>query len=307
MNRVLATGVLLTLLGTAPASAQSPASQQAQQVFPTPRAAVDALLEACKNNDSAALVRMLGARYREQIEKTDDAEERQHRRDFHTKAQAHLALDEQPDKAVLVVGPDHWPLPVPLVKEAAGWRFDTEAGIEELQARRIGANELAVIEACYEFPRLQADYAAVDRDSDEVREYAQKLASSDGQRDGLYWERDAASSERPSPLEALLPDYFADVKDSKPGTPYMGYYFRILTRQGANPPGGAYDYVINGNMIAGYALVAWPADYRTSGIMTFVISHQGKLLEKDLGPDTARLVEALVEYSPDQTWEPVKP
>ena len=126
-------------------------------------------------------------------------------------------------------------------------------------------------------------------------------------RDGLYWERNAASNERPSPLEALLPDYFIGLKKNKPGTPYMGYYFKILARQGANPPGGKYDYVINGNMIAGFAMVAWPADYRASGVMTFVISHHGKLLEKDLGPDTAKVVEAMTEYNPDKTWTLVRP
>ena len=300
--------LLLASLGATTVGAQSPASQPAQQVFSTPRAAVDALLAACKDNDSAALVRMLGARYGEQLKRIDDAEERQHRQAFYDKAQAHLKIDQQEDaKAILVIGRELWPVPIPLVKEAAGWRFDTDAGLEELLARRIGENELAVIEVCQEYVRMQVDYAAVDRDSDEVREYAQQFVSSPGKHDGLYWERDAAANERPSPLEALLPDSFGDVKNCKPGVPHMGYYFKILTRQGGNPPGGKYDYVINGNMIAGFALVAWPADYRASGVMTFVISHQGKLFEKDLGPDTAKLVEAMTEYNPDKTWELVKP
>jgi hypothetical protein len=293
-------------LGAATAYAQTPASKPVQEIFATPRAAVDALLEACKNNDSAALVRMLGERFGEQLKKIDDAEERQHRLDFYRKAQAHQKIEEQGDgKAILVIGRELWPMPIPLVKEAAGWRFDTDAGMEELLARRIGQNELAVIEVCQEYVRMQVDYAAVDRDGDEVREYAQQFVSTPGKRDGLYWERDA--NERPSPLEALLPDSFGEVKDTKPGAPRMGYYFKLLTRQGANPPGGKYDYVINGNMIGGFALVAWPADYRASGVMTFVISHQGKLFEKDLGPDTAKLVEAMTEYDPDKTWELVAP
>ncbi|MEW6250890.1 MAG: DUF2950 domain-containing protein [Planctomycetota bacterium] len=297
-------GVVLAAVGTATVSAQTPASQPAQQVFPTARAAVDALLEACKNNDSPALVRMLGARYGEQIKKIDDAEERQHRLDFYKKAQAHLKIEEQGDaQAVIVIGRELWPVPVPLVKEAAGWRFDTDAGMQELLARRIGENELAVIEVCHEYVRMQVDYAAADRDGDEVREYAQQLVSTAGKRDGLYWEREVNG--RPSPLEALLPDSFGHVKDAKPGAPHMGYYFKVLARQGANPPGGKYDYVINGNMIAGFALVAWPADYRASGVMTFVISHQGKLFEKDLGPDTTKLVEAMTDYNPDKTWTAV--
>jgi hypothetical protein len=301
-------GAFLAMFGAATLEAQTPASQPAQQVFPTPRAAVDALLASCKDNDSAALVRMLGERYGEQLKRIDDNEERQHRKVFYEKAQAHLAMQENGDaKATLVIGRDLWPVPIPLVKEAAGWRFDTDAGLDELLARRIGENELAVIEVCHEYVRMQVDYAAVDRDGDEVREYAQQLVSTAGKRDGLYWERDVAVNERASPLEALLPDSFGGVKNCKLGTPHMGYYFKILTRQGPNPPGGKYDYVINGNMIAGYALIAWPADYRASGVMTFVISQQGKLLERDLGPDTAKLVEAMTEYDPDKTWELVKP
>jgi hypothetical protein len=300
--------LLAAILSTAIAGGQVPDSQPTQQVFPTPQAAVDTLLKACKDDDSAALVRMLGKRYGEQLKRVDDGDERRYRQAFYDKAQAHLSVEKRgDDKAVLVVGRELWPVPIPLVKEAAGWRFDTDAGLEELQARRIGENELAVIDVCYEYVRMQTDYAAADRDGDEVREYAQKLVSTAGKRDGLYWERDVAANERPSPLEALLPDSFGDVKDSKPGSPHMGYYFKILVHQGANPPGGKYDYVINGNMIAGFALVAWPADYRASGVMTFVISHQGKLLEKDLGPDTAKLVEAMAEYNPDKTWELVKP
>ncbi|MDM8008386.1 MAG: DUF2950 domain-containing protein [Phycisphaerae bacterium] len=308
INRGYIGMLLAAIFGTAIAGGQTPDSKPAQQVFPTTQAAVDTLLEACKDNSSAALVRMLGDRYGEQLKRIDDAEERQHRRAFYDKAQAHLEIEKQEDaKVILIVGRELWPLPIPLVKEAAGWRFDTDAGLEELQARRIGENELAVIDVCHEFVRMQTDYAAVDRDGDEVREYAQRIVSTAGKRDGLYWERDAAAHERPSPLEALLPDSFGDVKDSKPGAPRMGYYFKILTRQGANPPGGKYDYIINGNMIAGFAMVAWPADYRASGVMTFVISHQGKLSQKDLGPDTAKLVEAMTEYNPDKTWELVKP
>lgn len=306
MIRYTQIGVLLAVAMVASTSAQSPVSQPAQQFFPTPRAAVDALLAACKDNDSAALVSMLGDRYREQLKRIDDAEERQHRLDFYHKAQAHQQIDEQGDsKAVLVIGRELWPVPIPLVKEPAGWRYDTDAGLDELMARRIGENELAVIDVCHEYVRMQADYAAVDRDGDDVREYAQQFISAASLRDGLYWVRE--ESERPSPLEALLPDSFGEIKNAVPGAPRMGYHFKILTRQGANPSGGKYDYAINGNMIAGFALVAWPADYRASGVMTFVISHQGKLFEKDMGPDTAKLVAAMAEYDPDESWESVTP
>lgn len=295
---------LAIMLGAAIASAQAPTSGPAQQVFPSPKAAADALLDACKNNDTAALIGMLGERYRAQAEKIDDAEERQHRRDFYDKAQTLLKIEPQGDaKAVLIVGRELWPVPIPLVKEAAGWRFDTDAGFEEMLARRVGENELIAIEVCHEYVRAQVEYAAVDRDGDQVREYAQRIASTPGKRNGLYWDVAPESHERPSPLAALLPEVIEGLKDSAPGTPYMGYHYKILTGQGANAPGGKHDYVINGNMIGGFALVAWPADYRASGVMTFLISHQGKLFEKDLRPETAKLAEAVTVYDPDQSWE----
>lgn len=307
MNRTLHIRALLIVIAAASAVGQTPSTMPGQQYFSTPRAAVDALLEACKNNDSQALIRMLGERYGKQIEKIDDAEEQQHRREFYEKAKAALKIAEQGDaKAVLVIGREAWPMPIPLVKDSAGWRFDTDAGMEEMLARRIGENELAAIDICNEYVRMQVDYAAVDRNGDEVREYAQQIVSTPGKKDGLYWDTAADSGEPPSPLAAYLPDDFEAVRRSNPNTPYMGYHFKILTRQGANPPIGKYDYVINGHMIAGFALVAWPVDYRASGVMTFVISHQGKLLQKDLGPDTAKLVEAMTEYDPDKSWRRVE-
>jgi hypothetical protein len=287
--------------------AQTPptATKQAQQSFSTPQAAIDSLLDACKNNDAAALVRMLGPRYGAHLDKMDEAEERQHRSDFYEKSKEWMKIESDgDDRAVLIVGRERWPVPIPLVKEAAGWRFDTEEGMEEILSRRIGENELAAIEVCREFVRAQAEYARADRDGDQVREFAQRIISTEGKHDGLYWERDPQSAEHPSPLEALLPDDFDGIRHSKSRVPYMGYHFKILTRQGANPPGGKYDYIINGNMIAGYALIAWPADYRASGVMTFAVSHQGRLVEKDLGSDTAKLAEAMNEFNPDKDWNP---
>ncbi len=298
----LTLGILLAaMLGPALVDAQTPT---AQQHFPSPQAAVDALLEACKNNDSAALIQMFGERYRAHIEKIDDAVERRNRRMLYLMAQARLKIQEEGDaKVVLVIGRIQWPMPVPLVKETEGWRFDFDVGLKEIQARRIGANELAAIQTCREYVRIQAQYAAVDRDGDEVREYAQRLVSNPGKQDGLYWEPAPGSNAPPSPLESLVPAYFIDWAKTDAGTPFMGYHYRILTQQGANPPGGKYDYIINGNMIAGFALVAWAAEYRESGVMTFVISHQGKLFEKDLGPDTDKRVKAMTEYDPDASWE----
>lgn len=305
IRRIGLAALLLPVLGVV-SVAQTPASAPSQQYFQTPRAAADAMLDACKNNDTPALIRMLGDQYRLHVDKVDDAEERRHRQDIYEKASALLKLDEQGDaKVVIVIGRELWPVPIPLVKEAAGWRFDTAAGMQEMLARRIGENELSTIDVCHEYVRAQVDYAAIDRDGDDVREFAQQIVSAPDKRDGLYWELAPESRERPSPLAAFLPEAIINLKDCKPGTPYMGYHFKILTRQGSNPPGGKYDYVINGNMIAGFALVAWPADYRSSGVMTFVISHQGRLFEKDLGPDTAKLVSVMTEYDPDKTWNRV--
>lgn len=296
------------LLGAGMVAAQSPESKSAQQLFPTPEAAAQSLIEACRDNNSTALVAMLGPAFGAEIAKIDDAEEAQHRREFYQQAQALTKIEPQgEDKAVLIIGAQRWPVPAPLVKEAGGWRFDSAEGMEELRARRIGENELAAMDACHEFVRAQAEYAAVDRDGDEVREYAQQLMSTAGKRNGLYWESDPAGRERPSPLAAFLPDQIDGLRRSSARIPYMGYYFKVLTRQGEGVPGGKYDYVINGNMIAGYGLVAWPAEYRFSGVMTFVISHQGKLYEKDLGPETAKLVEAMNEYNVDDTWKPAAP
>lgn len=300
--------VLAATMGASLCAAQSPESKAAQRLFPTPEAAAKALIEACRDNDSPALVAMLGEAYGAEIAKIDDAEEAQHRREFYAQAQALTKIEPQGDaRAVLIIGTQRWPVPAPLVKEEGGWRFDSAEGMEELRARRIGENELAAMEACHEFVRAQAEYAAVDRDGDEVREYAQRILSTEGKRDGLYWEADPASRERPSPLAAFLPDQIDGLRRSNARIPYMGYYFKVLTRQGEGVPGGKYDYVINGNMIAGYGLVAWPAEYRFSGVMTFVISHQGKLYEKDLGADTAKVVEAMNEYNVDDTWKPAKP
>jgi len=277
-----------------------------QQSFDTAKAAVDGLLSACKDNDSATLVRLFGPRYGDAIAKIDDAEEKEHRRKFWEQSQAHLKLLEKgADRVELVVGRELWAFPIPLVKGSRGWVFATEEGFHELSARRIGENELVAIEVCREFVKGQVEYAASDRDGDEVLEYAQRIASSPGKRDGLYWEVSAESSEPPSPLGHLLAEADGTPKERKPGAPYMGYNFKILARQGSNPPGGKYDYVINGNMIAGFALVAWPADYKNSGVMTFLVCHHGRVFENDLGPQTAGVAGGMEEFNPDESWNVV--
>lgn len=194
----------------------------------------------------------------------------------------------------------YWPLPFPIVRDNSRWRFDTAQGIEEMVNRRIGRNELHAIEVARAYLLAQREYAAADRDGDQVREYATRISSRPGMRDGLYW--DAKDGEPVSPFGPLVADALADIPGHKAGGPYYGYYFKVLTRQGANPPGGAYDYVINGNMIAGFALVAFPADYGNSGIMTFLVSHQGRIVQKDLGEDTPIITDAMQQYDPDASW-----
>ena len=204
----------------------------------------------------------------------------------------------------VVMGRQDWPMPVPLVKEEQGWRYDTAAGIEEIDDRRIGSNELTAIGLLRSYVDAQLQYAQEDRDGDKVLEYAQKIVSAPGQQDGLYWQAQAGAEL--SPLGPLVAEADAYTKDyHKRGEPYHGYYFKILTAQGANPPGGKYDYIINGNMIAGFAMVAWPADYGHSGVMTLAVNHQGTVFEKDFGDDTAKLAPEITAYDPDQSWEAV--
>jgi hypothetical protein len=180
------------------------------------------------------------------------------------------------------------------------WGFATEEGVDELANQRIGGNELRTIDIMRAYVGAQTDYASEDRDADEVLEYAQHIRSSPGQQDGLYWP--TAADQLPSPVGPLLA---SAVEARDVGDAYNGYHYRILARQGDNPPGGAYDYVINGNMIASFALIAWPAEYDYFGVMTFLVSHQGKVYEKDLGPETAEVVAAIDAYDPDATWTEV--
>ena len=196
----------------------------------------------------------------------------------------------------LAVGKEAWVLPVPLAKVDGGWAFDLEAGEPELRARRIGRNELDAVQATLAYVDAQDEYAGMDRDGDGVLEYAQKFVSSDGAQDGLYWE--AAEGEPPSPLGPLFGD------DTPEGV-WHGYHYRILTAQGPSAPRGAYDYRLGENMSRGFALVAWPARYADSGVMSFIVSHDGEVFEKDLGPDGDKVARAMTVFDPDSSWEEV--
>jgi hypothetical protein len=209
------------------------------------------------------------------------------------------------DRMEIMLGRIAWPMPVPLVKAGDGWHFDSEAGIEEIIDRRIGSNELSAIEVARSFAEAERIYATEDRDGDGVLEYAQRLASTEGQQDGLYWPT-LPGAEDESPLGPFVGQAAAYLTGRTTGEPYRGYHIRVLTRQGANAPGGAYDYVINGNMVAGFALLAWPALYGETGIMSFLIGPNGILLEKDLGSATSEQASALDSFNPDAAWGPTE-
>jgi len=200
------------------------------------------------------------------------------------------------DEVVILVGEGDWPFPTPLVRDGTSWRFDVDKGLAEVIDRRVGRNELAAIALLRVYVDAQIDYARVDWNGDGVLEYAQRLASSQGRRDGLYWPSDGEGAE--SPLGSLVEGAESYLEKTKPGDPFFGYYLKVLTKQGDNPPAGRYDYVINGHMIAGFALAAYPAEYGVTGVMTFLVNHRDRIHEKDAGA-----FDGMSEYNPDDSWQ----
>ncbi len=270
---------------------------RAQQAYPSPDAAVEALIAALgtEHADAKRMAALLGADWQTWIP-TDNIE----RKDvdaflaLYREKRAIRAAGDQ--RAQLVVGNTPLTFPLPLIKGKDGWNFDTKAGGEEIRARRIGRNELATIEAVRAYHDAQMDYAEVDRDGDGVLEYAQKFMSSDGQYDGLYWPDEPGIAE--SPLGPLFGDELPDGE-------WHGYHYRILDAQGPSAPGGAYGYKLGDNMSRGFALIAWPADYADSGVMSLMISHDGQVFEKDMGPDSDQLARAMTLFDPDSSWHEV--
>ena len=268
-----------------------------QRVFETPDEAAKAFIAALKTGENAPLLEIFGAEHRDLIGTVDAARDRELRGRLAKMAEDRQRLRVNDDGSVtMVVGYEAWPFPIPLVKTDAGWRFNTDAGFEEVLKRRIGENELTAIATLRAYVEAQRQYAAEPRDGTEVRQFAQKLQSSPGKKDGLYWPADASKGEQPSPGGP-------EIKDSK--TPYAGYYFKILTAQGATAPGGKYNYIINGHLIGGFAMIAWPADYGKTGVMTLLINHYGDVYQKDLGPNTTVLAAGMNEYNPDSSWSKV--
>jgi hypothetical protein len=267
------------------------------------------LVAALKAGKQEATLAVLGASALPLLSSGDKVADREGRERF-LKAYEEANKIEKPDesKAVLSVGKDAWPFPIPAVKDAAGWHFDANAGKEEILNRRIGRNELFTIQAMLAFGDAQRDYYRMNPQKAKLEQYAQKFASSSGKRDGLYYPTKAGEPKSP-----LGPRYEAAVQegykksDGDGPTAYHGYKYRILKAQGPDAAGGAFDYVVRGAMIGGYALIAWPATYGNSGVMTFLMNQEGVVYEKDLGPATATAVQKITRFNPDKTWKKVEP
>jgi hypothetical protein len=277
-----------------------------QKTFASPEEAVKELVAALQAGDVKAMLEVLGPGSREIVQSGDAVSDRASRERFLKAYEESNALEKSSDaKAVLSVGRDAWPFPVPIVKGVTGWRFDGRQGGEEILNRRIGRNELSAVQAVLAYVDAQREYYLRNPQGDKLLQYAQRFASSPGKRDGLYFPTKAG--EHPSPLGPLFASAKAEGYAKKgEGTlpvPYHGYRYRILRGQGADASGGAYDYVAQGRMIGGFALIAWPASYGNSGVMTFIANHQGVVYEKDLGSDTTAAVQKIARFNPDKSWK----
>ena len=292
---------VLALAGCAVLAAQ-PAP--GQRDFPTPDAAVKALQQAVKANDRTALRSLFGPG-EDQLRSGDRVQDAENAAHFAAALTQMCHYSHQgADKVVLNIGAEDWPFPIPLVRRNHTWYFDTDAGKQEIIDRHIGEDELAAIRLCHEYVQAQKEYASEDRDGSDVLKYAALLKSTPGKKDGLYWEPTAPDDQSPlGPLvaEARTEGYEARKAGAAP-RPFHGYFFKILTAQGSAAPGGAYNYLVNGNLIGGFALVAYPAVWGESGIMTFVINQRGRVYQANLGPDTAARAAAMTEYNPDRSW-----
>ena len=290
---------VLLLLSTAALNA---AEQERQATFKNAEDAVAALATALQNSDKDSLLLLFDRQYEGQLTGGDEENAKETLRIVGRAMQTRTELiDDGRNRKVIVVGSENWPVPFSLIREKGMWRFDTEAGIEEAINRRVGRNELNAVSICRAYVDAQIEYASADRDGDEVLEYAQALVSTGGSQDGLFWK--AAPGERISPFGPLIADAKGYLSGRDPGDPYRGYYYKVISRQSDNAAGGRYDYVINGNMIAGFGLVAFPADHGNSGVMTFMCNHSGKVFEKDLGPDSDLIAAGIDEYDPDESWK----
>jgi hypothetical protein len=304
---VVALSCALTALAqAAPQSNQTPAaaSQPVQMSFATPQQAAEALIQAAANYDVPVLMELLGPDGKDIVSSADALRDKNNAASFAAEAheKTEVVIDSKnPNRAVLSVGDEEWPLPIPIVKKGGKWYFDTKTGLKEILYRRIGTNELDAITICRGFVEAQKDYAEQIHDNSGVNQYAQRIISTPGKQDGLAWQNPDGSwggSVGEAAAKALDEGYGGK------GTPFHGYYFKVLKGQGPNAPLGQLDYMIEGAMIGGFALVAVPADYRVTGVKTFMVDYNGVVYQKDLGPDSLNIVKKMELYNPDKTWSP---
>jgi hypothetical protein len=280
------------------------AQQSREKTYASPGDAVLALYNAAKANDGQAMNQIFGSNAGKILHTGDDVADKNLVANFIKRYdQMHRVVVESDGSATLYIGAENWPTPIPIVKNSSGqWYFDTEAGLKEILYRRIGTNENDAIDTLHSLVDAQRDYAAEAHDGGKAGAYALKFISSSGKQDGLYWKTD--DSQAPSPIGPQIVDASSEGYEMQQGkaAPFHGYYFRILTKQGAAAKGGARDYVVNGQLTKGFAFVAYPAEYRNSGVMTFVVNQDGVVYEKDLGADTGKIASGMTEFSPDKTW-----
>ena len=276
------------------------------QSFATPDSAARALADAAHNNDVTALLAIFGSDGQPLVNSGDKVADDNMRARFTERyAAAHKFVFATPNRAMLVIGTEEWPFPIPLVRKKGTWHFDAAAGSEEILNRRVGRNEMDAMRVCRDYVRAQRDYAAAPQTGRKLPEYAQKIVSSPGQHDGLYWP--AGAGEKQSPIGPEMAHARAEGYSGNPPdpehAPYHGYYYRILTRQGPAASGGARDYIVDGHMTGGFALIAFPATWGDSGVMTFIVNQNGIVYRKNLGADTAKTAVAITEFNPDISWK----
>jgi len=280
------------------------AAQPVKKSFGSPEEAVKSMVAAVRAHDLEEMLAILGSGSKELISSGDNAADRTGREKF-LKAydQMNILQQDSPDRMTLCIGPDNWPMPIPIVKKGSGWVFDIQKGKQEILNRRIGRNELQVIDVLHDYVDAQHEYATKDCGGGGKVEFAQRLISAEGKRDGLYWE--AKEGEKESPLGPLVAQAAQEGYFNPDLQPFHGYYFKILKGQGKQADGGAYNYVVKGKMILGFAIIAYPAEYGNSGIMTFIVNQEGTIYQKKLGKNTTRIAEALKIFDPDKTWTKV--
>ena len=309
-RRSAAAATLLVIVCVALSSCATKERRPEPRTFDSPQAAAQTLIEIAKKGTVTDLAALFGADADALVQASDPVTARRNREVFSAAAAEDWHLeDEGANRKILVIGRERWPFPIPLVSDAGRWRFDTAAGREEILDRRIGRNELAVIQLCRTYVAAQRVYARHPHDGGPTGIYAKTFLSEPGRQNGLYWP--ASKGVPHSPLGDLVAHAADEGRPmNRPAVPplaaFHGYHFKILTAQGASAPGGARDYIVDGAMTGGFALIAWPADYDVTGVMTFIVNQDGQVHQKDIGPDTSKIVREVRFYDPDATWQPVK-